>query len=108
MAQRKEPVVDLKQVDDDIYFDSILGDFVFVESDNQHIMDILQSLPGYWKNAPTIGAGLQLLLKSKLNVGLVESTIKVHLEADGYQVERPLVTKNTNGDFTINPKAVRL
>lgn len=101
-------VKDFKQIDDDLYFDPIIGDFVFVDSDNQHILDICRSFPGWWKNAPAIGAGLPLLLKGKVNPAIVETQIKAQLESDGYQVSRPVVSINPNGAFKIIPNALRI
>lgn len=106
MAQLN-PVMDFKQVDDDIYINPMTGDFEMVPSDNQHILDICRSFPGWWKNSPTTGAGLPFLLKGKINPPIVESAVKVQLESDGYQVGRPLVTKAGNG-YKIIPKAIRL
>jgi len=100
-------VVDFKQVDNDLYFDTVKGDFIFTPSDNQHILDICVSCPGWWKNAPQMGANLPQLLKSKLNVSLVENTLKAQLEADMFQVVRPVIIKNGN-NYTINPNASRL
>lgn len=102
------PVMDFKQVDDDLYIDPVLGDFVMVPSDNQHIKDILQSYPGWWKNAIQLGAGLPALLKGKINVALVESRVKSQLESDGYKVGRPKVTISPNGVTNIIPNAERI
>lgn len=101
-------VLDFKQVNDDLYLNPVTGDFEMVPSDNQHILDICRSFPGWWKNSPQTGAGLPLLLKGKLNVAKVENQIKSQLEADGYQVGRPLVKSDSNGNFTITPNAIRL
>ena len=43
------PYQDFRQVDNDTYVDPATGDFSVVPSDNQHILDILQSEPGWWK-----------------------------------------------------------
>lgn len=101
-------VKDFKQIDGDIYIDPVAGDFVMVDSDNQHILDILQSYPGWWKNSLTTGAGIPVLLKSKINAVLTENVIKQQLEADGYQVTRPYINIDTSGKFTIQPNAIRL
>ena len=100
-------VYDLKQVSNDLYLNPITGDFELVPSDNQHILDICQSFPGWWKNALTVGAGLPNLLKSKVSTGSVENLIKAQLEADGYQVGRPVVTIESNGKLSITPNAIR-
>lgn len=101
------PVMDLKQINDDLYLNTITGDFELVPSDNQHILDICQSFPGWWKNALTVGAGLPNLLKGKVTTGSVENLIKAQLEADGYQVGRPVVIINANGKLDITPNAIR-
>ncbi len=108
MAQTSKTVFDFKQIDDDLYVDPVTGDFSMVPSDNQHILDILRSFPGWWKNAPSVGAGLPSLLKGKFNPATVESDIKQPLEADGYKVGRPMVTINANGQATIIPNAKRI
>jgi hypothetical protein len=100
-------VEDFKQNDDDIVIDSVTGDFLFVPSDNQHILDIFVSAPGWWKNSLSTGAKVNQLLKGKLNIPNLESVIKIQLEADGYQAGRPSI-KNVSGNFTIVPNAVRL
>lgn len=108
MAQPKIPVVDFKQVDDDIFFNTITGDFELAVSDNQHVSDILKSFPGYWKSSLPTGAALQILLKGRGNPVAVENTIKTQLEADNYQVTRPSITVDANGKATIKPYAIRL
>jgi hypothetical protein len=100
-------VKDFKQVDGDIYIDPISGDFVMVDSDNQHILDILESFPGWWKNSLPTGAGIPVLLKAKVTTALTESVIKQQLEADGYQVTRPYINIDSAGKFTIQPNAIR-
>lgn len=101
-------VQDFLQVNDDIYIDPISGDFVMVDSDNQHILDICRSFPGWWKNSPSTGAGLPLLLKGKNNVATVETRLKSQLEADGYQPLRPSVEVDLNGNCKIIPQAIRI
>lgn len=100
-------VQDFKQIDDDLYINPVTGDFDFVDSDNQHILDILQASPGWWKNAPTLGANLNQLLKSKVNTSTVEGIIKTQLESDMYQVSRPSV-QVVSGKATIIPNATRV
>ena len=105
--EQLNPVKDFKQVDNDIYLNPVLGDFELVPSDNQHILDICDSYPGWWKNALKIGAGLPNLLKSKVTTGSIENLIKAQLESDGYQVGRPVIRIEPNGRLTIIPYAVR-
>lgn len=108
MALPKQLVVDFKQVNDDLYFDPIIGDFVLAPSDPQHVEDILRSAPGWWKNSPTTGANISVLLKGKIDIQKIENTIKTQLEADGYQVGRPSITKDANGKYIISPNAERI
>jgi len=35
------------------------GDFAIGESDNQHLYDIINSFPGWWKQFPQVGVGIQ-------------------------------------------------
>lgn len=100
-------VKDFKLVDDDIYLNPITGDFELVDSDNQHVKDICNAYPGWYKGSPSTGAGLTSSLKGKVTVASVETIIKSQLEADGYQLNRPEVTINPDGSFRIKPNAVR-
>lgn len=99
---------DFKQVDNDLYFSPTTGDLVIAESDNQHIQDILQSEPGWYKEFPQVGASVRKLLKARINVQKVTSLIKQQLEADGYQVNQPTVSINANGKTIVNPRAKRI
>lgn len=108
MAQPKGPVMDFKQVNDDLYINPVTGDWEMVPSDNQHITDILRSAPGDWKNSLGTGANLDILLKGKVDVQKVEATAKSQLESDNYQVGRPQVINNPNGQTIIKPNAERL
>jgi len=102
------PVVDFKQIDDDLYWDNVRGDFVFAPSDNQHILDILRSFPGWWKNSPSTGVGIAINLKGKVNISSIENQVKLQLEADNYQVNRPSIKLDSNGNMTVIPNASRL
>lgn len=108
MAINNRTAQDFKQVDNDLYFSPVTGDFVIHPSDNQHIQDILASEPGWWKEFPSVGAMIRRLLKGKVNVQRVESTVKQQLEADGYQVFRPSISITANGFTEIRPNAKRV
>ncbi len=96
---------DFIQKNNDLVINATTGDFDIGPSDNQHITDILT---GWWPQFPLVGAAIQFLLKAKALFQQIESTIKQQLEPDGYQVSRPQVTINTNGNGIIKPNAVRL
>lgn len=99
---------DFVQVENDLYINPATGDFRIGASDNQHIQDILEAFPGWYKEFPAVGAGIPILLKGKLNPQIVEATIKQQLEADGYQLQRPEVTVSPNGRVIIRPNAKRI
>ena len=40
------------------------GDFAIAESDNQHLYDIINSFPGWWKEFPQVGVGIQNYVNS--------------------------------------------
>ena len=56
-------------------------------SDMQHIADIFISHPGAWKETPAIGIGVYDFSKtSGSGIGVLERTVKMNLQADGYNV----------------------
>jgi hypothetical protein len=107
MAINNKIAQDFKLVNDDLYY-TPSGDFSIEPSDNQHVQDILQSEPGWWKEFPHVGAGVRRLLKAKINLQRIESTCKEQLEADGYQCGRPKFSVSSNGLAIINPNAKRV
>ncbi len=108
MAINNPVAQDFKMVDNDLYIDPKTGDFVIGPSDNQHIQDILESEPGWWKQFPLVGAGLRRLLKSKFTVQSTEAISKQQLEGDGYQVARPKISIDPNGNARVTPNATRI
>lgn len=83
------------------------GDFVIGESDQQHVEDTLISFPGWWKENPLDGVGVQSFLNSSGQEQTLARKIKLELESDGYQVNNPSV-KFVNGQLEINPNANRV
>lgn len=84
------------------------GDFVVGPSDPQHIKDIINSFPGWWKRTPTVGVGIFQYLNSAGQEQTIEKSIKTQLQADGYVVASPEVSFDANGELTIAPNAVRV
>lgn len=75
-------------------------------SDRQHVGDAFISLPGWWKQSPTIGIGIQRFLKSSGNALLtLNKIVRVQLNNDGYNIGRQSYDI-TNGKLTINPKDI--
>jgi hypothetical protein len=100
---------DLKLDEDgDLYIDPATGDLKIDFSDKQHIKDIINSNIGWYKQFPLVGVGIQYYLNSSGLQQQLEREIRLQLTADGYSVERPKITNNPDGTFTIEPNAVRL
>ena len=98
---------DFKQEEDDLYIDPSTGDFALMDSDIQHIDDIIHAAPGHWKEFPHVGCEIFKYLNGK-NTQEIERIIKIQLQADGYQVDRPEIKFTSGGDLTIKPNAVRI
>jgi hypothetical protein len=85
MAKRK----DIRQDENgDIYINPNTGDFEIVESDNQHVTDILQAVSGDYKEFPLVGVNFYLFQNSTGQNQLLEATIRTQLLSDGYSVDK--------------------
>jgi hypothetical protein len=92
--------LDLGLINNDILIQN--NDVTIVESDDQHIVDCINALPGWWKENPTAGVGITSYLKSR-NAGQVLSRItKLQLTADGYTC-RPTTSVDSKGELILNP-----
>lgn len=73
------------------------GDFVVGASDGQHMKLILLSEQGAWRRTPLVGVGIRRAINVKMN-GLKALTLKKRIysqmEADGYKVNKAVVTEN--------------
>ncbi|CAB4218254.1 hypothetical protein UFOVP1596_10 [uncultured Caudovirales phage] len=98
-------VQDFKQEDDDIYIDPSTGDFALVDSDKQHIEDIIFSSPGHWKEFPAVGCSIFKYLNGK-NKQDLERIVKIQLQGDGYQVNLLKTAFDASGQLTIDPSNV--
>ena len=64
------------------------GDFVIGPSDEQHIQDILNAFPGWWKQFPNLGVGIfQYLNGPSTQQQTIKRSVTVQLESDGYRVD---------------------
>lgn len=70
------------------------GDFVIESSDAQHIEDIINSFPGFWKQFPSCGVGLQQYLNSTGTQQQLKNAISSQLKQDGYIVKSVAVNEN--------------
>lgn len=62
------------------------GDFVVVESTLQHQSDIIWAEKAWFKNSPSLGAGLQSFLNESGSAPGLMRTIRQELERDGMKV----------------------
>lgn len=76
------------------------GDFVTGESDAQHQLLLLTSMPGDWKENPKLGIDAEAYINTEDIAGLL-SQIKKDFEADGMTVEG-LPTIDENGKIKVN------
>jgi hypothetical protein len=79
------------------------GDLFISESDEQHIIDIINCFPGWWKETPFMGVGLMQYMKSSTSPQEVNKNVKAQLQADGYTLNSNYVSLNAAGLLTINP-----
>lgn len=79
---------DFKLVENDLFIDSSTGDFKIVESDTQHVQDIINSWAGWWKEFPTLGVGIKQYLGRSGGIQLTKRAIKIHLSSDGYRADK--------------------
>lgn len=98
--------IDLAIIDNDVYVTG--GDFTFAVSDEQHIIDNIAAFPGWWKEYPSDGVGIFQFENSSGQEQLIERNIKLQLQSDGYQCDRPDVVFDTNGKLIINPNATKV
>lgn len=81
-------------------------DFVYGQSDAQHIQDTINAFPGWWKENFTDGVGVADYLNSSGREQQLSRNIKIQLQSDGYTVNNPqiLIVGST---IKINPNAIR-
>lgn len=83
------------------------GDFFVVESDVQHIIDTINAFPGWWKENPSDGVGLMAYTKSPSSMSVLNRSLRINLQSDGYVVDAPVITLGADGNLFINPNAVK-
>ncbi len=77
------------------------GDFVIGLSDGQHIKDIMQSVPGWWKEFPLVGFNPFQFLNSRTSVQQQKQTARQQLEGDKFVVDPKELNFTINSDGTI-------
>jgi len=96
---------DIKLTDNDPFFTG--GDFAIAPSDEQHIVDIVQSFAGEWKQFPEVGVGVSAYMNSSGQQQKISRDVRVQLTADGYTVKSPDFSIDSKGLLIVAPHAVR-
>lgn len=78
------------------------GDFVIVESDQQHILDIMSSVPGWFKESPLVGFNPYQYLNGRVSVTDLNKEAKIQLQADGYKNVVADLKQDNNNKITGN------
>lgn len=79
MAQ--DIILDLDN-DGDLLFEN--GDFKVANSDQQHVILLVNTVPGSWKRYPLVGVGIIYYSASANQSRTLRSLINKQLEADGF------------------------
>lgn len=83
------------------------GDFLVSDSDEQHIQDIFESAPGWWKEFPLVGVNIRSYVKSSGKEQEIQGIGSVQLRADGYQNPNVDASYSPDGTLNISTNAVR-
>jgi hypothetical protein len=74
---------DFKLVNNGLYINPVTNDFELVESDSQHVENIIIAEPGWYKEFPSIGVGLQKYNRTSGKQQELDRAIAVNLQMDG-------------------------
>ena len=85
----------------------INGDFAIAESDEQHIQDIFESAPGWWKEFPLLGVNINSYVKSAGKEQEIQVLGAIQLKSDGYQNVTVNATYKNDGTLNVATNAVR-
>jgi len=76
------------------------GDFTIGESDVQHIILLIETNTGAWKQYPTIGVGIGKYSGSSGKGGQLRTEITSNLKADGFVNVITELQQGSDGTFT--------
>jgi hypothetical protein len=96
------------ELDEDVDLVIENGDFSVSESDQQHIILIINTFPGHWKQFPTCGTGIIQYLASSGQGSKLNRSIRVQLEADGFTVNQLTLSERPDGYFDYDLSAERI
>lgn len=94
-------------IDDDADLRIENGDFVVGDSDQQHVLLIINTFPGHWKQYPTCGVGIMQYFVSSGQGAVLRRSINVQLTADGYRDISVDLRENPDGHFEYDVSAER-
>jgi hypothetical protein len=94
--------------DGDIYINASTGDFDVVESDGQHVQDIFDSVPGWWKEFPLLGVNMIKYLNSTGKQVEIQGKGKEQLQADGYVNVEVTAEQQEDGTYKVGYNAERV
>lgn len=80
------------------------GDFRISESDQVHVINIIKSNTGAFKQFPLVGVGIDYYIASSGTQQVIKRNITVQMEADGYKVNEIGIS----GDSTYSIDANRI
>jgi len=80
------------------------GDFKISESDQTHVISIIKSYTGAFKQFPLVGVGIDYYIASSGTQQVIKRNITVQMEADGYKVNEVSIS----GDSTYSIDANRI
>jgi len=74
--------------------DIVNGDFSVKDSDQQHVILIINTFVGNWKQYPLLGVGILNYLASSGKTQELKRNIGLQLESDGYKVNEIILTQS--------------
>lgn len=83
-------------LDDDLELLIENGDFKISESDQTHIILLMKTYQGNWKQFPLVGLGIDYYIASSGSRNLLSRAMTVQMEADDYKVNEIII----KGDST--------
>lgn len=107
MAKRKDLRLDTTG---DLFINTSSGDFDIIESDGQHVNDILQSVNGDYKEFPLIGVNFFKYQNSSGQRQEIERIIRTQLLSDGYKVDKIEMPESVTSiqDITVYTNGVEI
>lgn len=87
-------VKDIILADDNDLIINSTGDFDVKESDQQHVILLINTFLGQWKQDPLVGVGIINYLASSGQQQTLRREITVQMIADGYDVKEIILKDN--------------